>query len=61
MGNKQNRRAFLGNLWMGATAAAVGGCMSDGFRLGGTGPMQCFADKPMRKLRVGRIRGRIAT
>lgn len=53
MGNKQNRRAFLGNLWMGATAAAVGGCMSDGFRLGGTGPMQCFADKPMRKLRVG--------
>ena len=48
-----DRREFLkGTFWMGATAAAAG-CMSEGFHLADGGPMATYADKPLRKLRVG--------
>ena len=50
------RRDFLkGTAWMGA-AALAGGCLTDGFRLCGTGgPMQGFACAPLKKVRVGLI------
>ena len=52
-----NRREFLkGTAWMGATAIAAG-CMSDPLRIGGTigAPMQGFALKPMKKVRVAMV------
>ena len=52
-----NRRDFLkGTAWMGAAALAAG-CMSDGLKLTGAvgAPMQGFALKPMKKVRVAVI------
>ncbi len=53
----QNRRDFLkGTAWMGAAAMAAG-CMGSGAKLtGGIGaPMQGFAAKPLKQVRVGLI------
>ena len=52
-----NRRDFLkGAAWMGAVAMASG-CMSDALKLNGAvgAPMQGFALKPMKKVRVAVI------
>ena len=50
-----NRREFLANtLWLGATVAAAG-CVNARNKLTGTSgaPMQGFADKPLKRVRVG--------
>ena len=51
-----NRREFLkGTFWMGAAAFAAG-CTMDKIALGPQGgPMMTYADKPMKKVRVGVI------
>ena len=48
-----NRRDFLkGTVWMGAAAALAGaGCRSN--KICAPGSMTVFADKPIKKLRVG--------
>ena len=51
-----NRREFLkGTAWM-AAAAMASGCMTDGFKICGTGGlMQGYAAPPMKRVRVGLI------
>ena len=47
------RRDFLkGTLWMGATAA-LAGCATDSVKLASAGSMTAYADKPLKKVRVG--------
>ncbi|MBP5791941.1 MAG: Gfo/Idh/MocA family oxidoreductase, partial [Kiritimatiellae bacterium] len=47
------RRDFLkGTLWMGATAA-LAGCATDSLKLSAAGGMTAYADKPIKKVRVG--------
>ena len=49
------RRDFLkGTAWMGVTAMAAG-CMSGALKITGGGTMLNWADKPLKKLRVGVI------
>ena len=54
----QNRRGFLkGTAWMGAAAVAAG-CMGRQLKIAGCtsgAPMQGYADKPLKKVRVGLI------
>ncbi len=48
-----NRRDFLkGTAWMGA-AAALAGCASSAVKMCGAGSMTTYADKPLKKVRVG--------